>query len=287
MWIVLSVQAAFFSGISMILQKNGTKGEKLLQTSALNNTAILIVALVAVLASGSYVELAEMPARSWGLVVTSGFTQAASWVTFFAGLKYADVNVYMALDKVNIIVTMLLAWLLLGDVITLPMLKGTVLIVIGTVAMTEIQNRGIGSNREGRYWLFFGIVSPALQAITNILAKLDTAPISTDLTTAIRVLIVVLVLWILSLVKYGLPSRGFVQESGGIWLLSGGAMIGISYLFMYRAISLGNAAVVTTIVKASFLISIALACSFLHERLSRRGWIGFAAVCLGTGLFAI
>ena len=213
--------------------------------------------------------------------------QAASWITFFAGLKFAKVNIYMALDKVNIIVTMLLSWLLIGDVITFYMLCGTVLILGGTVAMTALEKTTGEADVNLRRWLFYGILSPALQAVVNILAKLDTAPISTDLTTTIRILVVVLILWGLSAQKEGWPQKGTLRECGGFWLLSGGAMIGISYLFMFRAIYLGNAAVVTVFVKASFLVSSVLACLFLHERLSKKGWAGFAAVCLGTGMFIL
>ncbi|MCF0138455.1 MAG: EamA family transporter [Oscillospiraceae bacterium] len=139
-----------------------------------------------------------------------------------------------------------------------------------------------GSNR----WIIWGLVSPTLQAVSNILAKLDSTPVSVSLTTCIRVLVVALVLSIIAIIKEGSGLKLQHQDKGKLlYLILGGCILGVSYLLMYSAIYSGIAAVVTPIVKSNIIVTTVLANIFLDERLSRRGWAGFAIVCAGLVFF--
>lgn len=250
------------------------------------NTASLLIAVILIIITGSYRYLGTITARSWMLMILSGILQTFSWLTFFAGLRDAQVNVYMALDKTNIIVTMLLAFFFASEPITLPMLAGTGLILVGTVIMTEVQGGWKGVFRRENVWIIWGIVSPALQAMTNICAKLDTNSVSTDLATGIRTCIVVVVLWLLVLLRTGKPGKELLRQPGSGALVVAGLLIGLSYIFMYRAIAVGQTSVVTTIVKSSALMVAVLAHFFLHEHLSLRGIAGLFMTLFGTILFA-
>jgi transporter family protein len=288
MWILLSVLAAVTSGISVILQKKGTSGKNVFQISAVSNTATLAVMVIVALILGSFQSIGGLTSRCWQITALSGLVLAASWITYFVALRDAEVNIMMALDKANIIAAMLLAHFMLGERITWIMICGTVLILLGTALMTETGGKGFRLWDRKNMWMFWGVVSPILQALSNIIVKLDTSNSDTTLTTTLRTAIVVVVLWAVSVFVEGPPSGiKKIGKPGMISLVSGGAVLGISFLLMYRAFYLGNAASVTPIVKANFLVSTALACIFLKERLSKRGWTGFAIVCLGIAAFAL
>ena len=278
--------SASFLGISVIFQKVGAGKDKTIQISAFSNTVAFAVMLVTAWISGSLNQIGALSRYSWLLTIASGVVQAFSWITYFAALRAADVNIVMAFDKVNIIVNMILAYYIIGEEITLLMAIGTILILIGTVFMTEIK-KGEKLFSQKNSWLLWAIISPALQAVSNILAKLDTSSIDTSLTTTLRMLIVVIFLWLLSLVKEGLPIISEFTQKNYTYLALGGAMIGVSYLLMYRAIYLGVAIAVMPIVKSSIIISAILARIFLKERLSKRGTIGFLTVCAGVAMFVL
>lgn len=194
----------------------------------------------------------------------------------------------MVLDKVNIIVTLLLAWLLVGECITGIMLAGSLLIILGTLLMAEIEG-GIRNVFKGsNHWILWGILSPTLQAVANIIVKLDTTRVDTTLTTTIRTFIVTVVLLAAARLKDGPLSA--IKELGVsriACLITGGILLGVSYILMYRSIYLGIAAVVAPIVKSGFLITTLLAFAMLGERLTKRGRWGFPVVCAGVALFLI
>lgn len=286
MWVIFAFLAAVFSGLSVIFQKQGMNG-KPQQISAMSNTAGLAAMLLAVCMDGSIRERGGLSSQSWWLIIASGGVQALSWLTYFLALKDARVNVMMALDKVNIVAAMLLSHYILGEAITAWMIVGCTLILLGSAVMANIRS-GIHGKPHDRQWMIWAVVSPCLQALANVLAKMDTSPTDPDLSAMLRTLVVVAVLWGCSFVCEGHPDcRRMLSGRAGINLLLGGAMVGISYIFMYRAIYDGINAVVTPIVKTNFLISTAAAFLFLHEKFSKRDAVGFLAVAIGVLLFLV
>lgn len=286
MWIILASLAALTSGVAVIFQKKGTYGKHVIQISAVHLSALFITVLLVTLLNGGLEQFFLVPARSWWLAVASGAAQAASWVAYFAAMKQANVSFLMVLDKTGVVVTMLLAAILLHEQITAIMVLGGVLILAGTFLMGDLcgdtARLFCGENR----WILWGIVSPSMQALSNVLAKMDTAPVDTASTTTIRMFVVAVCLCLLSLIKEG--SFRQIKELGKyrvVMLVVGGAVLGVSYLLMYKALSIGTASAVTAIVRANFLVTTVLAHIFLKERLSRRGVLGFVTVCFGVGLF--
>lgn len=167
------------------------------------------------------------------------------------------------------------------------MLLGSVLILAGTTLMGDIKGAGrlLGS---GNRWILWGIVSPALQAVSNILAALDTAPVDTAVTTTIRMLVVTVCLCVLAAIREGsFRQLGQLGRRRIFMLVVGGVILGVSYLLMYKAYSMGKASTVTAIVRANFLVTTLLAGIVFHEHLSKKGVAGFIAVCAGVFLFLI
>ena len=286
MWVILAFLSALFSGFSVIFQKQGLNG-KTMQISAMSNTAGLITMVITVCLSGSLAQIGSITGMSWLLTLASGIVQALSWITYFAALKDAQVSAMMALDKVNIVVSMILSFLILNEVITGWMIVGCLLILLGSLLMTGT-DPSAAAQPGGRSWVAWAIISPSLQALANVLAKLDTSSADANLISALRTTVVVVVLWLVSLLREGKPDvQKMLAGRAGVNLLIGGAMVGISYIFMYQAIHDGINSVVTPIVKTNFLISTVAARVFLHEKIGKKGVLGFVAVSIGVLMFLI
>lgn len=286
MWVILAFLSALFSGFSVIFQKQGMNG-KTMQISAMSNTAGLITMVITVCFSGSLAQIGSITGMSWLLTLASGIVQALSWITYFAALKDAQVSAMMALDKVNIVVSMILSFLILNEVITGWMIVGCLLILLGSLLMTGT-DPSAAAQPGGRSWVAWAIISPSLQALANVLAKLDTSSADANLISALRTTVVVVVLWLVSLLREGKPDvQKMLAGRAGVNLLIGGAMVGISYIFMYQAIHDGINSVVTPIVKTNFLISTVAARVFLHEKIGKKGVLGFIAVSIGVLMFLI
>ncbi len=286
MWVILAFLSALFSGFSVIFQKQGMNG-KTMQISAMSNTAGLITMVITVCLSGSLAQIGSITGMSWLLTLASGIVQALSWITYFAALKDAQVSAMMALDKVNIVVSMILSFLILNEVITGWMIVGCLLILLGSLLMTGT-DPSAAAQPGGRSWVAWAIISPSLQALANVLAKLDTSSADANLISALRTTVVVVVLWLVSLLREGKPDvQKMLAGRAGVNLLIGGAMVGISYIFMYQAIHDGINSVVTPIVKTNFLISTVAARVFLHEKIGKKGVLGFVAVSIGVLMFLI
>ena len=269
MWVILAFLSALFSGFSVIFQKQGMNG-KTMQISAMSNTAGLITMVITVCLSGSLAQIGSITGMSWLLTLASGIVQALSWITYFAALKDAQVSAMMALDKVNIVVSMILSFLILNEVITGWMIVGCLLILLGSLLMTGT-DPSAAAQPGGRSWVAWAIISPSLQALANVLAKLDTSSADANLISALRTTVVVVVLWLVSLLREGKPDvQKMLAGRAGVNLLIGGAMVGISYIFMYQAIHDGINSVVTPIVKTNFLISTVAARVFLHEKIGKK-----------------
>ena len=286
MWVILAFLSALFSGFSVIFQKQGMNG-KTMQISAMSNTAGLITMVITVCFSGSLAQIGSITGMSWLLTLASGIVQALSWITYFAALKDAQVSAMMALDKVNIVVSMILSFLILNEVITGWMIVGCLLILLGSLLMTGT-DPSAAAQPGGRSWVAWAIISPSLQALANVLAKLDTSSADANLISALRTTVIVVVLWLVSLLREGKPDvQKMLAGRAGVNLLIGGAMVGISYIFMYQAIHDGINSVVTPIVKTNFLISTVAARVFLHEKVGKKGVLGFVAVSIGVLMFLI
>lgn len=286
MWLILSVLAAVISAVAVIFQKKGAARSDVMHVGALCNAAAFVTMLLAVLLNGSLQHLPEVSTVSWMLSSASGLVQAFSWITFFMAMKDADVNAMMALDKLNIVATMILAWVLLSEPITMVMLIGTALTLIGSFWMANVHLCDLKPTRGNNRWICPAIVSPILMALSNIIAKMDTASVNTDLDSAVRMFVVSAVIGAFALFEQRDPIANKEKRQTTISLILGGVMIGISYLLMYRALAIGNAAAVTTIVKGSIIVTTILSRIFYREKLGKKGLAGFCMVLAGIVCFA-
>ena len=130
MWVLLALGSAVFAGITSILAKCGIKNTDSTAATAIRTAVVLLIA-------GSLGQIADISAKSWIFLVLSGLATGASWLCYFRALQLGDVNKVVPVDKSSTVLTLLFAFIVLGEPIS--WLKGicVVLIGTGTYLMTE------------------------------------------------------------------------------------------------------------------------------------------------------
>ncbi len=193
-------------------------------------------------------------------------------------------NHVVPVDKCSVILTILLAFLLLKEPFGLAQAVGMVLIGAGTLLMVEKKNGA--SRREGN-WLPFALGSAFFASIQAILAKIGMSGVESNLGTALRTGVVLVMAWLMVLVTgKGVHAR----KVGGrelMFICLSGLATGGSWLCYYRALQEGPASVVVPIDKLSVLAVSLFAWLFLKERLSRRAAVGLCVLTAGTLVMAL
>lgn len=131
-------------------------------------------------------------------------------------------------------------------------------------------------------WLILALLSALFAALTSILAKVGIEGVPSNLATAIRTMVVVVMAWLMVFIT---KETGNVQEistKSWIFLILSGLCTGISWLCYYKAISMNAVSQVVAIDKLSVIITMVLAFFFLHESFTLKSWIGCAFIGLGT-----
>ncbi|MCI9475201.1 MAG: EamA family transporter [Emergencia sp.] len=291
MWLLLAVISTLFIGVSTILSKIGIKDADAYVTGAVTNTVLLAAFAGTALFSGSFGQVSDMTMSTWLSVLASGIVLSISWAFYFLGLKGGSVSVFLAIQSLTIVISMILCAVFIKEKITIFMLLGTALIITGTLLMMDRQElaalSGKGLWKSEQRWILFAGLSAVCASISYVIVKSDTEPIDTNVTSTFRYIIVVVMLWLL-LAKKG-KGREFGEISPKTWLfiLLGAAASGAGHVLVYKALFLGKAAVIMTIYRMGMVISIILSRIFLKEKLSAKGWGGFGLLVCGVVLFAI
>ncbi|MBX2952122.1 MAG: EamA family transporter [Leadbetterella sp.] len=131
-------------------------------------------------------------------------------------------------------------------------------------------------------WWFYAILSALFASLTAIFAKLGIANISSNLATGIRTLVILVLVWSIVLIKDEHKGISAIPRNAIIFLVISGIATGLSWLFYFKALQLGNASQVAAVDKLSVALTIVLAVIFLNETLSLRTALGAALIILGT-----
>lgn len=144
----------------------------------------------------------------------------------------------------------------------------------------DTQHDGTG----GHGWLWYAIGAAVFAALTSILAKVGIEGVDSNLATAIRTCVVLVMAWGIVAGRGKLQGVRDVRPGEALFLVASGIATGASWLFFYYAIQTGQVSIVVQIDKLSIVVSIAFAWLFLHERLSWRAGLGLALIVCGTAL---
>ena len=136
-------------------------------------------------------------------------------------------------------------------------------------------------------WFWFALGSAVFAALTSILAKIGIEGVSSNLATAIRTCVVLIMAWGMVLLTNSQGGIKSISPKTWIFLILSGLATGASWLCYYKALKVGEASKVVPIDKLSVIITLVLAFVFLHEKFTAKSLIGCALIGAGTLLMVL
>ena len=282
LWLGFALGSAFFAGITAVLAKVGMKNVNSTLATAIRTVVVLIFSWWMVFLVGSQAEITRLSGRTLFYLALSGLSTGASWLCYFRALQLGDVNKVAPIDKSSTVLTILLAFLLLGEPVSAPQIVGVLGIGTGTLLMISRKETDAGGKPDGR-WLLFACLSALFASLTSIFGKIGVEGVESNLGTAIRTVVVLGMAWLMVFVTGQQKGIRRIGRRDWLFLLLSGLSTGLSWLCYYRALQDGPASVVVPVDKLSILVTIAFSRLILHEKLSRRAAAGLALLVLGTG----
>jgi len=301
MWLMMACLSAVFAGLTSILAKCGIRKTDSDVATALRTIVVLLFSWVMVMVVGSGDTITEIGSQSLLFLILSGIATGVSWICYFKALSMGDVNKVVPIDKSSTILTVLLAIILFGETKNLAVkLLCTALLAAGIFLMIEKKNSVQKKNDEDfdsenkdpdkkirlsgnrRAWLPYAAGSAVFAALTSVLAKIGITGVESNLGTAIRTGVVLIMAWLIVLIKGKQAQlRKLDPKELGFISLSGIATGG-SWLCYYYAIQHGMVSVVVPIDKLSIVISILFSYIVFHEKLSKKAMAGLCLMIVGT-----
>lgn len=135
MWIVYALLSALFASAVAILSKLGMEGINSNLATAIRTIVVLIMAWLVVLITGQYKDVANITTKSFWLLIISGVATGLSWLFYFKAMQMGDVSKVVPIDKFSVVITMVLAFVILGEKADLKTIIGGILITGGTFVM--------------------------------------------------------------------------------------------------------------------------------------------------------
>ena len=282
MWLLFAIGSAFFAGVTAILAKCGIRKTDSTVATAIRTIVVLIFAWMMVFVVGSQDQIQSIGRTTLLFLALSGLATGASWLCYFKALQIGDINKVVPIDKSSTVLTILLAFFLLGEPIGLFQGLGVVSIGIGTFLMIEKKQQEAPSAASGKGWMLYAFGSAVFASLTAILGKVGIQGVESDLGTAIRTGVVLVMACVMVLVTGKANEVRQVPGRELAFICLSGIATGASWLCYYHALQDGPASVVAPIDKLSILVSIAFSGLVFHERLTRRSSLGLALIVAGT-----
>lgn len=286
MWLIMAVLSAFFAGITAILAKVGMKQVESNLGTALRTIVVLIFAWIMVFVKGSQNTITQISDRTLLFLILSGLATGASWLCYFKALQLGDVNKVAPIDKFSTVLTMLLAFLFLNE--SLTWLKGGCILLIGagTYCMSTRKKAEVTENVTGKTtnmsWMIYAILSAVFASLTSILGKIGIDGVESNLGTAIRTVVVLIMAWVVVLFTGTFKRIKDIKKNNVLFLVLSGITTGLSWLCYYSALQQGEASVVVPIDKLSIWVTVIFSGLFLKEKMSKRSWVGLLLLTAGT-----
>ena len=282
MWIFFAFASALFAGLTSILAKCGIKKTDSTVATAIRTVVVLAFSWLMVFTVGSAGEISSISLHTLIFLVLSGIATGASWLCYFKALQLGDINKVVPIDKSSTVLSILLAAFLLGEGITLFSGIGITLIAVGTFLMIEkkdVQKSDVPKNRR---WIFYAFGSAVFASLTSILGKIGISGVESNLGTAIRSGVVLIMSWMMVLVSGKGKELGGIPKKELVFICLSGVATGGSWICYYKALQDGPASVVVPIDKLSILVTILFSYIVFHEKLSKKTALGLILTVGGT-----
>ena len=286
MWILFALASAIFAGLTSILAKCGIRKTDSTLATAVRTVVVLAFSWLMVFVVGSQSQLTRIPGRTLLFLVLSGLSTGASWLCYFRALQTGDINKVVPIDKSSTVLTILLAFVLLGETPDVYSLAGVALILAGTLLMVERKASSAPAGKGGG-WFLYAVLSAVFASLTSILGKIGISGIESNLGTAIRTGVVLVMSWVMVFVTGSGSQVTHIPGRELLFICLSGLATGASWLCYYRALQDGPASVVVPIDKLSILVTIAFSRLVFQERLSKKAALGLTAIVAGTVVMLI
>lgn len=280
MWLLFAFGSALFAGLTAILAKCGIRNTDSNVATALRTDVVLIFSWIMVFVVGAQSGIRDISEKVLIFLILSGLSTGISWLCYFKALQIGDINKVTPIDKSSTVITMLLAFIFLGEEITWLKFVSMILIGIGTYLM--IQKKETQEKKEDKKWLLYAVGSAVFASLTSILGKIGIQDVNSNLGTAIRTAVVLVMAWIVVFVTGKQDTVKNIDRKSWLFLILSGFATGGSWLCYYRALQTGPASVVVPIDKLSILVTIAFSYVVFHEKLSLKSGAGLLLIVVGT-----
>ena len=287
MWMFYAIGSAFFAGITSILAKCGIRETDSDVATAIRTIVVLIFSWFMVLVTGTWTGITGIDGKTLLFLVLSGLATGASWLCYFHALQKGDINKVVPIDKSSTVLTILLALVFLGEGFTWGKAVSILLIGAGTLLMLSRKEPDPEKERQAGGWLIYAILSAVFASLTAILGKIGITGVDSNLGTAIRTMVVLLMAWLMVFVSGKRKKVKKIRKRELGFIVLSGLATGASWLCYYRALQGGPASVVVPIDKLSILITIAFSWIVFHEKLTKKSALGVVCITTGTVLLAV
>ena len=280
-WILAAVLSAIFAGLTSILAKCGIKKTDSDLATALRTIVVLAFSWIMVFVVGSQATIVNIQPQSLLFLVLSGLATGASWICYFKALSMGDINKVVPIDKSSTVLTVLLAIICFGETSNLIVkLIATVILAAGIFLMVE--KKKTDKSVEGKSWMIYAILAAVFAALTSILAKVGISGVESNLGTAIRTGVVLVLSWGIVLARKKQVQLKTIDKKELLFISLSGIATGASWLCYYYAIGHGDVSVVVPIDKLSILVTVAFSFIVFKEKLSKKAFFGLSLMVVGT-----
>ena len=280
MWILFAFGSAFFAGITAILAKCGIRNTNSNVATAIRTVIVFIFSWIMVGIAGSWKDIGQISSTTFIFLILSGLSTGASWLFYFKALQIGNINKVAAVDKTSVVLTIILSFIFFQEPINLYKIIGILGITIGTYMMLEKKESNV--EEKGNRWFLYAILSVIFASMTTILGKIGITDIESNLGTAIRTSVVLIMALMIVFITNNQNTLKHIPKREYIFLCLSGLATGCSWLCFYRALQIGPASLVTPIDKLSIVVTVVFSHLVLHEKVAKKAWIGLFFIVSGT-----
>ena len=280
-WLTAAILSAFFAGLTSILAKCGIKKTDSDLATALRTIVVLIFSWIMVLVVGSLHTITEIQPKAFIFLILSGLATGASWICYFKALSVGDINKVVPIDKSSTVLTVLLAIICFGETSNLVMkLIATAILAVGIFLMVEKKKRE--EKQESKMWMLYAVLAAVFAALTSILAKMGISGVESNLGTAIRTGVVLIMAWVIVFARGKQAQLKSIDKKELLFIGLSGIATGASWLCYYYAIQNGEVSVVVPIDKLSIIVTVIFSYFVFKEKLSKKAFAGLCLMVVGT-----
>ena len=287
MWILYAVLSSFFAGLTSILAKIGINKTDSTVATAIRTIVVVIFSWIMVLIVGSINTISNIETKSLVFLILSGLATGASWLCYFRAIQIGDINKVVPIDKSSTIITIILAFIFLDEAISQLKIFAIILIAVGTFLMIDMKNFIFFSKDSTNAWFIYALLSAIFAALTAILGKIGIENIESNLGTAIRTVVVLIMSLIMVLVEGKTKEIKEINSKELKFIVLSGFATGSSWLFYYKALQDGLASVVVPIDKLSIVFTIIFSYIIFKEKLNKKTFLGLVLIIAGTLLMLV